>query len=620
MKNIIIIKLSLLILSLVLTSHMTPYVTSLSIENEPIVRNTAVFEKLNKGVNQDASMIYNGTFEKVVHEREHMRAIKEAGFESVRIFIPYRADIGQFEQRIQDALDYDLAIVVCMWGKYSEWQKNIEQGEQEIASKWEEMAEAWKDYPNDLVFEILNEPKGLKFADNDADHTKAMRLYNAAIPAIRAIDPDRPILVGSPGYNDSNKLDPYVTLEHLNYTLEDGSGFFDDLNMGVSIHFYEPNHSSGTNFAMWTATLPNDDSWKKFVIDEIDLAVEWREKYETDMPIVVTEWGCWLYESRTNGEDLPKWLDLHMSLFEEHNIGSMWYTGVQNNQRAFGIFNSETGWNQVVLDYLTGVKSTVIPPTSQIIDSEFVSWGSNTWKLTSSNNVTKGFVNGAQALSGSNSVKLTISEPTDSQMYQRTLIGDEVNENIEEGRSLLHLLKGETYTISFMAKAINEEGLIKVRLRKNVSGSPSDTYFESEDIVITTTKETYTLTYTHEEETEMDVWFAFDIGLKAQEIVLDKVTLTRNGDIVLEDNEVPPTSINDNLKNKELIVYPNPASGSITVSNILDSSQIIIYDTVGNKVIIKETQLQKVNIDISKLDKGLYFIKTDNSTAKFIIE
>ena len=78
----------------------------------------SVFQKLKKGVNQDAAMKYSGTFDKLVHERAHMQAISEAGFESVRIFLPYAAGPTghvHFEQRIQDALDYKLAVVVCMW-------------------------------------------------------------------------------------------------------------------------------------------------------------------------------------------------------------------------------------------------------------------------------------------------------------------------------------------------------------------------------------------------------------------------------------------------------------------------------------------------------------------------
>lgn len=497
-------------------------------EEEPtrdVIEYASVFEKLKKGVNQDASMTFVGSFPKVIHERAHMQAISEAGFESVRIFLPYSAGgYIEFESRIQDALDYNLAVVVCMWGKGT-WSGDINTGTTQIAERWGAIADAWKNkFSNDVVFEILNEPKGIGFQDNATEHANAMKLYNAAVIAIRAKDNDRPILVSAPGYNDSNKLDSWVTETHLNYQLSDGSGFFEDPNIGVAIHFYEPNNSNGW-FAMNSGDLPGGDTWKVTIKDEIDYAVDWQEKYETTMPVVVTEWGCWIFDRRTNSGQLETWLDYTVSIFEEHNIGSMWYTGIQNNQRAFGIFNSELGWNQIVLDKLTGISPGAVPSTSQIIDAEFLSWGSQTWKLTASTGVTKSFVSGSNALSGSHSVKLIVSGPTDCQMYQRTLVGDETNENIEEGRTLLHLLEGETYEISFMAKSIGNEGQLKVILKDN--SNLSTVFFESSDQIITTTAETYTLSYMHTGSTAMDVRFEFDIGAKQQTLFLDKVIFKR---------------------------------------------------------------------------------------------
>ena len=62
-----------------------------------------------------------------------------------------------------------------------------------------------------------------------------MRLYNESVKAIREVDPDRPILIAPPGYNDSDKMDPWVSEEHLTYQLRDGSGFYEDPNIGEDI-------------------------------------------------------------------------------------------------------------------------------------------------------------------------------------------------------------------------------------------------------------------------------------------------------------------------------------------------------------------------------------------------
>lgn len=58
---------------------------------------------------------------------------------------------------------------------------------------------------------------------------------------------------------------------------------------------------------------------------------------------------------------------------------------------------------------------------------------------------------------------------------------------------------------------------------------------------------------------------------------------------------------------KEIVIYPNPASNSITL-NISDANRIAIYDITGSKVLVIKDP-QKDNHDISTLNNGLYFVK-----------
>ena len=551
----------------------------------------AAFEKLKKGVNQDSGLPFSGTFQKLQHERAHMEAIANAGFESVRIFLPYNADYTKFETRIQDALDYDLAVVVCMWGSKT-WAGNISTGITQFTTRWEQITQAWKTkFSNDVVFELLNEPEGIGFV-NVSTYPDIMALFNSAIPAIRAIDSDRPILVGMPGHNDSEYIDPWVTETYLDYELADGTSFFDDQNMGVAIHFYRPNGSDGNNWAFYTASQLNT-GWEATIDFQLNHAVNWQNMYNTTMPVVVTEWGCWLFESRNNSTDLLDWLDYHMDKFEEHGFGSMWYTGVQNNQRAFSIFDSELGWNQVVLDRLTGVTNPIIPSTSQLIDSEFLSWGSNTWKLTSNTGVTKSFVGGTSALSGSHSLKLAVSSPTNCQVYQRTLTHSE-DPGQAPGRTLIHLIQNETYQISFMAKAESSNGELKILMKD--ANNLGIVYYKSDAVNISTTTDTYALSYTHTNPTAMDVRFEFDIGSKAQTLILDKVSLKRQSDN-LSTYEFSKKNIN---------MYPNPTNGVLNFESIKEIKYIEVMDITGE---ILKTVKNQSSINMKSLASGIYIIR-----------
>jgi len=487
--------------------------------------NAPVFKKLYKGINMDTALPSKGVWPKIQHDVAQFRAAADAGFESVRIFLPFRSDIKIVEEQIDDALSNNLAIVVCMWGSH-EWSKNPDLGEQQIADKWREVAEAWKKYPNDLVFEILNEPKGIGFSTDHDSNVNVMGLYNAAVQAIRDVDPDRPILIGPSGYNDSEFLDPYVTDKYLTYQFDGGKGFYDDTNTGVAIHFYNPKQADGLNWAFWTVPLGNDESaWKDPITDQIMYAVNWRNSIDVDIPIITTEWGCWLFPERTD-EDLNKWLDHHFDLFDTYNIGNVWYTGVQNNQRSFAIFNTELGWNQTVLDKLTGVKPTTLPKMSQVINGEFFE-PDHAWQLTV-DKISKEYIYGKKAFSGISMLKLTVPDDAEGQLYLQTYEGKDGYKGAP-GRTLLHLIKGQTYRISFIAASEDGEGRMKIMLKNAQSMDTIYDSYEADDGWIDIGKEprTYTRLYTHNAENEMDVRLEFDLGSRQQVLYLDKVELIR---------------------------------------------------------------------------------------------
>jgi len=205
----------------------------------------------------------------------------------------------------------------------------------------------------------------------------------------------------------------------------------------------------------------------------------------------------------------------------------MWYTGIQNNQRTFGLFDSEFGWNQLALDKLTGVTPTTLPKTNQVVNGEFFK-PDFAWKLTS-DKISKEYIYGKNAFSGSSMLKLTVPDNTDGQLYLQTYKSKKGYKGVS-GRSLLHLVKGETYRISFIAASENGNGSLKIRL-KDVEGLA--TIFDSSEkeglwTMLDQTPKTYTVFYTHNAKTVMDVRLEFDLGTKQQVLYLDKVEFIRN--------------------------------------------------------------------------------------------
>ena len=71
----------------------------------------------------------------------------------------------------------------------------------------------------------------------------------------------------------------------------------------------------------------------------------------------------------------------------------------------------------------------------------------------------------------------------------------------------------------------------------------------------------------------------------------------------------------DDLKNK-LTIYPNPTTGLFQIENMYATTSLVrIYSTSGKLVLEQEYTNQ---IDISKLNNGIYYMKIDNSTTKIV--
>ena len=75
---------------------------------------------------------------------------------------------------------------------------------------------------------------------------------------------------------------------------------------------------------------------------------------------------------------------------------------------------------------------------------------------------------------------------------------------------------------------------------------------------------------------------------------------------------VLPTSIEDYSNDQRLNIFPNP-----TISKVNFNSKITgrLYNLLGNEVLLFNKAFE---IDISALSKGVYFLKTKETTRKII--
>jgi len=79
----------------------------------------------------------------------------------------------------------------------------------------------------------------------------------------------------------------------------------------------------------------------------------------------------------------------------------------------------------------------------------------------------------------------------------------------------------------------------------------------------------------------------------------------------------PGLAIND-FEVAKVKVYPIPSKGNIFIANLMQNQNIIVYDMLGKNIFERAFEINSP-IDISSLDNGIYFLKTENNlTIRFI--
>jgi hypothetical protein len=85
-----------------------------------------------------------------------------------------------------------------------------------------------------------------------------------------------------------------------------------------------------------------------------------------------------------------------------------------------------------------------------------------------------------------------------------------------------------------------------------------------------------------------------------------------------------PLGINEMNERAEIKIYPNPGNSIIQISiNSYPGKEINIYDMLGDVVSKNENYQIKndgIQLNISSLPNGMYYIKVGNQTRKFVVQ
>ncbi len=215
----------------------------------------------------------------VTLKAEYFRAIKEAGFDTVRVPVkwsahaaagaPYKID-AKFAERVDWAVDQALANklnIIVNVHHYGEIDADPDKHLARLVGLWEQIAERYRDRPGSVYFELLN---------------------NAAIPellkAVRKTNPARPVIVGPAQWNAIRALDKLELPK-------------DDRNLILTVHCYDPFEFTHQG-APW---VKGADKWKgrkwtgsdaeqAAIRKQFEKAAAWAKTH--DRPVFLGEFGA----------------------------------------------------------------------------------------------------------------------------------------------------------------------------------------------------------------------------------------------------------------------------------------------------------------------------------------
>ena len=227
----------------------------------------------------------------VTLKADYFKAIKEAGFQTVRLPVkwsahakteaPYGID-ATFAERVDWAIDQALANklnIIVNVHHYDEMDADPDAHLPRLVGLWEQIAARCKDRPAAVYFELLNEPHGKL--------TEAK--WNAAIPqvlaAVRKTNPTRAVLIGPAEWNAVRALDKLELPK-------------EDRNLILTIHCYDPFQFThqGANWVEgadkwkgreWTGS----DAEQAALRATLDKAAAWAKAQ--DRPVFLGEFGSY---------------------------------------------------------------------------------------------------------------------------------------------------------------------------------------------------------------------------------------------------------------------------------------------------------------------------------------
>lgn len=222
-------------------------------------------------------------------KEDYFKKIKEAGFSTIRVNLfafsgmdsTYTLNpkwLETLDWTVKKGLEAKLMVILDMH-EYNAMADDPIAKKEMFMSVWKQLAPRYKDQPDDVVFELLNEP-------NQKLSVELWNQYLAdAIKLVRKTNPNRTLIIGPGNWNGIESL-PTLVLPK------------EDKNIIVTVHFYHPmpfTHQGAywakdykdLSGVKWEGTKED----KELIETKLKVAADWSKA--NDRPIFLGEFGAY---------------------------------------------------------------------------------------------------------------------------------------------------------------------------------------------------------------------------------------------------------------------------------------------------------------------------------------
>jgi endoglucanase len=245
--------------------------------------------RLGRGVNIIGYDPLWSSREEARMQNKHFRLIKEAGFNHVRINLhPFKhmgaapaypinpAWLETLDWAVEQALNQELIVILDMH-EFNAMAKDPVGLKPKYLAVWEQLAERYKDSPDTVLFELLNEPNGALTVTLWNEYL--LEPYNI----VRSSNPDRTLIIGPAFWNGIDHIEDLELPEA-------------DRNIIVTVHYYHPMEFTHQG-APWSSHQDEVHTWngspeeQAAIVRHLDGVRAWAER--ENRPILLGEFGVY---------------------------------------------------------------------------------------------------------------------------------------------------------------------------------------------------------------------------------------------------------------------------------------------------------------------------------------